>query len=317
MKLYYSRLGNIFVDIAVITSKLAQVDLELVRLSPEEANTKEYKLKCLTGKFPCLETQDGHIFESAAIARYIARLNPEQKLAGQNNFEAALIDQWIDYTHTAVFSSMYPVLKAVFGWGSIDSTQFNEAVKELKQAVTLLNVALQGKQYLVGERLTVADIFVGIGLTLAFQTTLDAGFRKAMPNVAAWIERIIKLPQVVAQMGNIKLAAKAVKPTLTEAPKKEQAKPQAKKETGKEEDDEDKPKKKEENPLDKLPPSPFNLYDFKTFFVNIPDKRGEGMKKFLEEYDREGYSVWFLDYDKYEGEGKVLYQTSNLLNGFL
>jgi len=170
---------------------------------------------------------------------------------------------------------------------------------------------------LVGNRLTVADIFVAVVLLLAFQTTLDAGFRKAMPNVANWVERVVKLPQVVAQMGNVKFCAKAIKPTLTEAPKKEQPKPQAKKETGKEEEDEDKPKKKEENPLDKLPPTTFNLYDFKTFFVNVPDKKGEGMKRFMEEYDREGYSVWFLDYEMYEGEGKVLYQTANLLNGFL
>jgi len=27
--------------------------------------------------------------------------------------------------------------------------------------------------------------------------------------------------------------------------------------------------------------------------------------------------VYFVHYEKYEGEGKVLYQTANLLNGFL
>jgi len=47
-------------------------------------------------------------------------------------------------------------------------------------------------------------------------------------------------------------------------------------------DEEEAPKKKEENPLDVLPPTTFNLYDFKTFFVNCPDKRGIGMKTFFE-----------------------------------
>jgi glutathione S-transferase len=92
MKLYYSNIGNIFVDVAAITAKLANVDVELVRLTKEQASSKDYKLKCLTGKFPCLETADGHIFESAAIARYLARLNPDTKLGGANNHEAALID---------------------------------------------------------------------------------------------------------------------------------------------------------------------------------------------------------------------------------
>jgi elongation factor 1-gamma len=59
------------------------------------------------------------------------------------------------------------------------------------------------------------------------------------------------------------------------------------------------------------------LFAFKTFFVNHKDKRGEGMKFFFDNYDKNGYSIYFLHYDKYEGEGTVMYQTSNLLNGFL
>lgn len=41
------------------------------------------------------------------------------------------------------------------------------------------------------------------------------------------------------------------------------------------------------------------------------------MPFFFENYDSEGYSIYHLHYEKYEGEGKVQYQFSNLLNGFL
>jgi len=100
------------------------------------------------------------------------------------------------------------------------------------------------------------------------------------------------------------------------APKeKEQAKPAAQKKPA--DDEEGETKKKEANPLDVLPPTSFDLFAFKTFFVNHKDKRGEGMKFFFENYDREGYSIYFVHYDKYEGEGVVLYQTSNMMNGFL
>mgnify|MGYP001561911369 CR=1 FL=1 len=61
-------------------------------MSDEYAKSKEYKQKCLTGKFPCLETSDGTLFESAAIARYFARLNPDKHLAGMNNRESSEID---------------------------------------------------------------------------------------------------------------------------------------------------------------------------------------------------------------------------------
>jgi elongation factor 1-gamma len=81
--------------------------------------------------------------------------------------------------------------------------------------------------------------------------------------------------------------------------------------------DEEAPKKKAEDPLDLLPPSKLVLPDFKTYFVNLVDKKGEGMKHFWENYDREGYTLYYAKYDKYEGDGVVLYQTSNLMNGFL
>ena len=88
--------------------------------------------------------------------------------------------------------------------------------------------------------------------------------------------------------------------------------------TGDDEEGEKKPAAAGKNPLDLLPPSKFVLPDFKTYFVNLGDKKAtEGMKHFFENYDPEGYSLWFTHYDKYEGEGVLLYQTSNLMNGFL
>jgi len=53
--------------------------------------------------------------------------------------------------------------------------------------------------------LTVADIYVALPLVQLFQTTLDNGFRKAIPNVNSWIEAFLKVPEVVARLGNVKL----------------------------------------------------------------------------------------------------------------
>jgi elongation factor 1-gamma len=205
------------------------------------------------------------------------------------------------------------IVRATFGWAPVESDAYNNAVKELKDSIKVLNNHLQEKEWLVAGRITVADVIVALTLFPAYQVALDGGFRKAMPNVASWLEKVAKLPEVVARLGNVKFAAKIIKPVAP--PKKEEPKPVAapvKKET-KEEGEEKKPK----NPLDALPPSKFVLPDFKTFFVNLPDRRGEGMAKFFETYDPEGYSIYFVHYDKYEGEGVVLYQTSNLMNGFL
>jgi glutathione S-transferase len=92
MKIYNNHLGNFFTHIAVITSKFAGVQLDVTTLTDEEQKSKEYKQKCLTGKFPCLETNEGHLFESAAIARYIARIHPDSGLVGGNAYENAQVD---------------------------------------------------------------------------------------------------------------------------------------------------------------------------------------------------------------------------------
>jgi len=320
MKIYNWRVGNLWVDLSFITANFAKVKLEEVFVTPEDLKSKEWKAKSLTGKTPMLETPEGNLVESAAIARYIAAIG-EGHLAGSNAFETAQVNQWIDYSHTTIQAHMYNVVRAIFGYGEpADPEVFNNSVKEIKEIVKTINVHLQGKKYLVAERVTVADVAIAVQLIPLFQTTLDGGFRKAMPNVTAWLEGLVKLPEFVSRIGNVKFTQKALKPVLAE--KKEEvkaapAKPAAKP-APKDDDEEGEKKPAGKNPLDLLPPSKFVLPDFKTYFVNLGDKKAtDGMKHFFENYDAEGYSLWFTHYDKYEGEGVLLYQTSNLMNGFL
>jgi len=49
---------------------------------------------------------------------------------------------------------------------------------------------------------------------------LDGGFRKAMPKFSAWFERVTSLPAFVKVAGNIKVAAKTVKPVIKAEEKK-------------------------------------------------------------------------------------------------
>lgn len=325
LKIYNWRLGNPWVDLAVIAANFAHVQIEEVFNAPEVQQSKEWKAKSLTGKCPTLETlEGGFLNESAAIARYLAEIG-EGKLAGSTPFEIAQINQWIDYVHTTLQPHMYNIILPTYGHGNVDAETFNHHMKEMKDIIRNINSYLQagGKTHLVGNRLTVADIVLAIPLIMLFEVSLDGGFRKAVPNVASWLEAFIKLPEVVARIGHVKLCAKVIKPTLVEKKKEEAPKPaaqpkKAEKPAATAEDEEGEKKLSGKNPLDLLPPSKFVLPDFKTYFVNLGDKKAtEGMQHFIDNYDPEGYSLWFTHYDKYEGEGVLLYQTSNLMNGFL
>lgn len=68
--------------------------------------------------------------------------------------------------------------------------------------------------------------------------------------------------------------------------------------------------------MDLLPASSFNFFDFKTLITNAKDKK-EAVKFLFDNIDVNGFSIWKIKYDKYEGEGEKLYMTNNLANGFV
>lgn len=69
--------------------------------------------------------------------------------------------------------------------------------------------------------------------------------------------------------------------------------------------------------MDELPKSSFILDDFKREFVNCEDRRKCLQGLFWPQFDGEGWSIWKVYYQKYEGEGLKVFLTNNLKNGFL
>lgn len=108
------------------------------------------------------------------------------------------------------------------------------------------------------------------------------------------------------------MCAKPLKPVCLPdpkvEPKKEEAKPAPQ------------PKKTEEKVKDNvesLPPTNFNLLEFKKFFMNHPDRKGEAVDEMIKQVDWDGFAFWHLHYDKLDTECKQVHVTNNLLNGFL
>ena len=85
----------------------------------------------------------------------------------------------------------------------------NKAKDEVKHVLTVLNEHLKPRTYLVGERLTLADISVAADLLLAYQHVLDANFRETFVNVNRWFETIVNQPNFKSVTGEVKLCDKA------------------------------------------------------------------------------------------------------------
>jgi len=120
---------------------------------------------------------------------------------------------------------------------------------------------------------------------------------KELPNKALSFKHLGKSDSAKSNSQYLKLRLRKKK----EAPKKQEvAKPKEEKKPKKKDDDdgeEEDAEKKSKNALDDLPKSTFDLFSFKTLYVNAPDKL-EALDFFWKNYDPQGFSLYWVQYIK-------------------
>ena len=151
--------------------------------------------------------------DSTAIAQFIIRQNQAKAgaLLGSTPFAEAAVNQLVAMASSAIIPKVRTIEATVFGT-TVNPDAHAAAVKDLKEACKVLNTLIGDKAWLNGQSMTFADVHVFMALAPAFQLTLDAGFRKAMPALAAWFEKMSKLPAIVGRVGFIKPCMKALPP---------------------------------------------------------------------------------------------------------
>merc|ERR1739838_1067945 len=82
------------------------------------------------------------------------------------------------------------------------------AKEDIKTALKTLNDHLLTRTFLVGERLTLADIAVACTLLNLYKQVLDPAFRKPFLNVTRWFTTVINQPNAKAVIGSFTLCSK-------------------------------------------------------------------------------------------------------------
>ncbi|RHX98139.1 hypothetical protein DYB25_006479 [Aphanomyces astaci] len=280
------------------------------------------------GKVPVLQTPEGPIFESNAIARYIARIRADNGLLGKTFYESGQVDQWVDFVSNELELPLNALLYPIFGYRKWEAALEAKAIEDTKKVLQILENHLLLRTYFVGEQITLADIAVFGALIYAFKFALDKDFRKPYSNLLRWFTTVAAQPEFAAIVGEVYLADSA---TLADgapakqAPKKAAAAPKAKKqEKPKEVDDDDAdfdeaPKeKKAEHPLavlNRTSPSKLKFDDWKVTYSNTKPL-SKAMEWLWEHFDAEGYSFWFNKYN-YNEENKKMFMTCNAVSGFI
>ena len=219
-------------------------------------------------------------------------------------------------------SEILPAIGSYFtplrGLEPYNKKNVDDAYAKAVKRMDVLEHHLLINTYLVGERLTLADLFAAGIVSRAYQFVFGKKFRDINPNVARWFDTVTKQPIfeplvhkiVLCEEGLKNVAPKSNEPKKEKAPaaKKEPAKPKA---AEPEEEEEDKPAPKPKHPLEALPKPTLVLDDWKRKYSN-EETREVALPWFWENYKPDEYSIWKVDY-KYNDELTQTFMTSNLI----
>jgi glutathione S-transferase len=171
MKLYYSPGAcslspHIALREAGLNFELVQVDLA----SKKTASGQNYLEINPAGYVPCLQLDDGRtLTEGPAILQYLADQVPGKLLAPANgSFERYYLQQWLNFISTELHKSFSPL----FNPGA--SEDWKNAVRQTIAArLGVVATRLKDAPYLLGDSLSVADIYLFVVLGWAAYVNLD------------------------------------------------------------------------------------------------------------------------------------------------
>jgi len=192
--------ANTFNPIKVLlTAEELNLEYSFVNLNfaKQEHRTPEYLEMNPLGRVPLLEHDGKFIAESGAICRYLANIN-DKKLYSDDPFTAAKIDQIVDTfnVHIGRWIGTYfwqeVICKKYFNKDP-DPVAMTEAKKNLNQLLPYLDKLLEGKTFLNGEDVSIADTIGFAFFQVKEITSLDVS---EYPNITAWYDNFHLRPSV-------------------------------------------------------------------------------------------------------------------------
>jgi len=168
-----------------------------------ENRQADYMRKNPAGQSPCLELDDGtFISEITAICEYLDEIADGTSLIGSTPEERAETRMWtrrVDLniceplTNGFRFAEGLPIFKDRI----VTVPEAAEGLKKIAQdRLSWLDKQLQGRTYLCGDRLTLADVL--LYCFLAFGANVGQPLNPDNRNVQSWFERMAARPSAAA-----------------------------------------------------------------------------------------------------------------------
>ncbi|KAM0670430.1 hypothetical protein MY8738_004596 [Beauveria namnaoensis] len=297
-------------------AKANGLDVKIATVDMSAPRTPEHLAGSPIGRVPAFVGEDGFtLHEAIAIAIYFTSQNEKTTLLGKTKQDYASILKWMSFFTNDVLNPLAAHFLPLLGRKPYNKQAVDDAAKEEERAVAVVEKYLSEHTYLVGERLSLADLYSAGLISRGFDYFYDAKWRQSHPATTRWYETIVNQPIYSDIVGKVQFIDKAlpnVAPKKAEAPKAAPAKaapaaaatPAAA---------EDAPAPKPKHPCEALGKSSFALDDLKRFYSN--NETPDAMKYFWENVPFDEYSIWKVDY-KYNDELTLTFMSNNLIGGF-
>ncbi|KAJ3663885.1 hypothetical protein Zmor_008105 [Zophobas morio] len=178
----------------LMTIKALNLDVNLkeVNLIDKQQLSSEYTKLNPQHTVPTLVEEDGFVlWDSHAVMTYlVSKYGKEDSLYPKDLRKRAVVDQRLHFENGVLFPDTMAIIRPVIYGGEKIIPQVR--IDRVKEDYGLLEKFLQGKKWVAGDHVTVADFSIVSSITTMDVVVSIQGAQ--FPNIAAWIERMEKLP---------------------------------------------------------------------------------------------------------------------------
>jgi glutathione S-transferase len=191
MKLYYAP-GACSLSPHIV-SREAGIDLEFERADIAQKRTesgKDFWGINPKGQVPVLEIDNGQkLTEGPVIVQYLADQKPGSGLVpAPGTIDRYRVQEWLNFVASEMHKTYGPLFRPT------TPEEFKVLSREvIGRRIAWLDKELAGKQYLMGDKFTVADAYLFTVLRWSPRVGVDLS---KSPNVTAYIERVAARPKV-------------------------------------------------------------------------------------------------------------------------
>ena len=191
MKLYYAP-GACSLSPHIV-SREAGIDLELERADIAQKKTetgKDFWSVNPKGQVPVLETDDGQkLTEGPVIVQYLADQKPGSGLVpAPGTIDRYRVQEWLNFVGSEMHKTYGPLFRPT------TPEEFKVLSREvLGRRIAWLDQQLAGKQYLMGDKFSVADAYLFTVLRWSPRVGVDLS---KSANVVAYMDRVAARPKV-------------------------------------------------------------------------------------------------------------------------